>query len=414
MRSLCIRPMDPLVFGTGRPFSQIPGSRIESEILPAPSTLAGMVRAEAGRGHDGKFDVGRIDELLECSVRGPLLAYEHPDGEGDGAARGLAFPAPADCVRLLSDTLPDDPPKTRFHDVVRLVPLKLEETDLVSEPTGAPVGMCTPALGKPAGDAPGFWTEAVLKKWLVAPVTAGRWPASAGVTGPGTEVRTHVRVDKNNTAMDGALFSSAGRRFEGRANNIPCALAVYAETDAPVTPGGFVVLGGEGRLSSVGDGAPFRTHDGLLASPPAEVLASARVGAIRAYFATPAHFGGSDWSPPSPAEVVAACHHRAWVISGWEMTPRGSGPVARDYPSSRFNKPRGGRPKAIRRLVPAGAVYFLRLTGDPEENVAFVQKHWNRTVHEGQDGRDGFGVVLFGTWDGQFSSIHEPNDGVTA
>ncbi len=75
--------------------------------------------------------------------------------------------------------------------------------------------------------------------------------------------------------------------------------------------------------------------------------------------------------------LVGASVPRWRAISGWSLA-----------------KPYG--PKPTRRLVSAGATYFLeKVSGDPAE----LAKVWLGPVSDGgQDQSDGFGLALWGTW----------------
>lgn len=374
--------LDPLLFGTGRPFSAVPGSRAESLPLPPPSTLAGMVRSATGRDDTGRFDVERIPELLAYGVRGPVLATLG----GDMSLAGLAFPAPADAVRL-AGTEPDAP-----HRLRRLRPLALREADRTDLSGLAPVGMVPPSPDKPARRAPTFWTQDDLVAWLEAPADGQNWSTERGVHAPGAEVRIHVRVRPDGTADEGGLYSTTGRRF-ARDTGM---LGLYWETDAPL-PEGQVTLGGEGRLA-----VAQRTRLAL-PEPSEAVLRSASAGWVRAYLFTPGAFGGARLPQLLGAEVVAQASQRALTISGWDLA--GGKPEAGPYKNAGVVR-KGGRPKPTRRLVPAGAVYFLRLTGTPEQNQDFVRQRWARSLcPNSQDRLDGFGLALFGTWDGRLHDL---------
>ena len=79
-------------------------------------------------------------------------------------------------------------------------------------------------------------------------------------------------------------------------------------------------------------------------------------------------------------KLISACTDRWKPISGWSL-----------------EKGRRG-PKAIRRLVPAGSVYFFEVLSGDAENL--VKKFWLRSVcDEDQDRRDGFGLAVWGLWD---------------
>jgi CRISPR-associated protein Cmr3 len=68
---------------------------------------------------------------------------------------------------------------------------------------------------------------------------------------------------------------------------------------------------------------------------------------------------------------------RPETISGWDFETR--------------------RPKASRRLVSAGSVYWLELHGEPDARVGWAREVWMQNVSdEDQDKRDGFGLAVVG------------------
>jgi CRISPR-associated protein Cmr3 len=78
-------------------------------------------------------------------------------------------------------------------------------------------------------------------------------------------------------------------------------------------------------------------------------------------------------------QLMGACVERWKPVSGWSYeTPRG--------------------PKPALRLVPAGSVYFFQTEG----NAPSLADHWLEPVgdfsEDGQSGRDGFGLALWGPW----------------
>jgi CRISPR-associated protein Cmr3 len=79
--------------------------------------------------------------------------------------------------------------------------------------------------------------------------------------------------------------------------------------------------------------------------------------------------------------LVAAAVDRWRAISGWSYEDRHS----------------GKRQKPVRRLVPAGSVYFFEREGI---DLAFpATERWLRPVCDAeQDGLDGFGLGLWGIW----------------
>ena len=76
-------------------------------------------------------------------------------------------------------------------------------------------------------------------------------------------------------------------------------------------------------------------------------------------------------------KLMGVSNQRWKAVSGWSLAA-----------------PRG--PKAIRRMVPAGSVYFFKVvSGDASE----LSKCWLQSVSDGDQERlDGFGLALWGTW----------------
>ena len=112
---------------------------------------------------------------------------------------------------------------------------------------------------------------------------------------------------------------------------------------------------------------------------------------VRLVLATPGLFAAG-WLPGWLAEegivpgtrsvrlrLVSAAIDRWLPVSGWSYDRRTFGP------------------KAVRRLAPAGAVYFCEVLAgsDPAELAAA----WLEPICDSpQDGRDGYGLALWGTW----------------
>jgi CRISPR-associated protein Cmr3 len=84
--------------------------------------------------------------------------------------------------------------------------------------------------------------------------------------------------------------------------------------------------------------------------------------------------------------LVGSTIERWRAVSGWSLAD-----------------PRG--PKPVRRIVPAGGVYFFDV--EDEENAAGLVDHWLQSVSDGeQDRRDGFGLAVWGTWHRDAGSPH--------
>lgn len=397
-----IEPRDPLIVRDGKPFDSTPGARATSLDFPFPSTTTGGVRTRAGLGPDGTFDVGRIPDVKEIAVRGPLLVAV------DEQTVNWLAPAPADALLLNSEPLQDG--LARCKRLVPVVPIAGESTDFDAVLQGenlALVGMAQPDTtpSKPYGYAPRFWHWDNFATWLSAPPDEEFVAvAELGHGGPTSETRTHVSIaPATQTAVEGALFQTRGLEFTQAGQHLAdCQrLALAVETPDPL-PGGLSIapglapLGGERRL--------VQWRQSTAALPSADVVRDAIIEqqACRVILLTPAHFEAG-WKPQwllagragVTPKLCAAIVNRPQVVSGWDfaLTDRNG---------------RRGMPKTTRRLASAGSVYFVQLDGTAAAIGDWITETWMQCVSDGpQDRLDGFGLAVLGTWSGK---LHPPEE----
>ena len=372
-----IVPRDPLIFRDGKPFTGNPGERANSLGFPYPSTISGAVRTRSGSKPNGEFDVTRIEELLEKSIRGPMLV----ELNGDDQISASYFPVPADALYVrkqpgdglkLYALSPIDPPPGTQSD--------LKEINLIGYPTRIEE--------KPEKDkAPHYWTWSTLKTWLEEAKDAEG--SQEGLGELKRDKRVHVSIRESQTAEDGALFQTSGLEFVKPTMNEVRQLGLAVFTDAALTAG-VDTLGGERRM------VRWQTAETMEAvmpdpdCPPTIVEKILKSRHCRLVLITPAHF--TDGFLPKHLKVLGVTVEgvalpRYQTISGW------------DYKANEGK----GQPKPTRRLAPAGSVYYLDLTKikDDKDVVEFIKFIWLRAVSdEEQDRRDGFGIALLGTWDG--------------
>ena len=235
--------------------------------------------------------------------------------------------------------------------------------------------------------------------------------AQIGVSGPISEIRTHVRLDdRRGTAEDGKLFVTEGLRFDAAPDR---QFGIWTEiTPSPALHeraaaqrDGIHSLGGEGRLA-------FWQRTAL---SPESIKLNARVNIVegrarlRLLLLTPAHFVDG-WKPawlsfshsaeafqgrpPTRSDknvpelrLCAAAVSRFQTISGWGLAP--------DQRTG-FNKP---GPKPVRRLVPAGSVFFVDFAATEAEPEQVARDLWLTSVTDSKaDQHDGFGLIMVGTW----------------
>jgi CRISPR-associated protein Cmr3 len=369
---LQIEPRDPLLARDGRPFGA--GQRAKTLDFPLPSTIAGAVRTRAGSDAEGVFEKTKA-EALEWGVSGAMLY--NPD------SNTLFVPAPLDALML---------------DEKSLFPLSPVDTAAIGTSCNlqyAPIGTTKHLEGKPKG-MPKYWFWENFKQWLLNPTEQCIEPKDLGIAGPTLETRTHVKIDPTaQTAEESQLFSTSALEFRylpkleqhekhKRLSKVQ-RLALQVATSAPQQNHSLWSIGGERRLSEWGEGATFPSHtDPTVQSIIQSICDQEHLPCYcRIILLTPGYFA-QGWKPDNAFgehTLIGAAVGRPQVVSGW------------DYAK--------GEPKATRRLVPAGSVYFLKLEGAKTDIKKWIEEHWFQAIGDDpQACKDGFGLAVFGTWDG--------------
>lgn len=385
---------DPIVSRDGRPFGVGQGNRMRTAGWPLPSVVAGSLRTVIGKAAGKEFSEKTAQELLEVAVGG---VFPVADGQ-------LYLPAPQDCV-----VRPKQGPK---EDGGASLPLRVTPQEIADGGCDWPMDGLRPVMlsqdqapedFKPK-EAPSWWPLDRYVDWLARKsVTLDMSFLQAART----EERTHVQLDPDTgTADEGNLFTTVAlplvylerhgvehkAAFRDRCAEITLSARVTAsgwcgETVARLNT--LHPLGGERRLVhwKVGGTNPWACPKDV-----AEELADSN--RVRMVLATPAIFK-SGWKPgwvngqltgtPPGAEVVlklVGVSVRRWqAVSGWSLA---------DLP----NQPRG--PKPVKRMVPAGGVYFFEVESGA---AASLTNRWLEPVSDGEmDRRDGFGLAAWGTW----------------
>lgn len=378
---------DPLVIRDGRPNEG--QSESASLPFPYPSTMAGLVRTRLGSGDDGSFQLepAQIDQLLAAPIRGPLPYMV--------SGNMLYATAPLDC--LIVQEVGGRKECRALH------PIKMPEGALMDKQGPLqPVGLEAEELisGKAPRDLPVFWPWELLEGWLSNPGDfEHRRIFETGLGSFPMETRVHVAIGPEGIARDSMLFSTTGIRFlanRGVKNpenrNIEVQLFVDVgqcniDGQTRCIQPGMAPAGGERRLCRWIEAPGIR-----LPEPPTALLKHLKKPIeevrVRVVLLTPAVFEMG----ALPAEdrtnfassrqgldvrIVAARIPRPRTISGWDFRAR--------------------QPKATRRLVAAGSVYWLDLAGSPAARVEWLNRVWMQNISDGeQDCRDGFGLAVVG------------------
>ncbi len=407
-------PKSPLVFRTGRPFDQA-GDPVSLD-FPLPSTLAGACRTAIGDAKKVNFAKDG-EKLKEIKVHGPLAAQITEDGK----AKPL-FPKPADAVYMRKDGRKEDEIKT---EVLQLKPEDINEdaneTDTWSDlPKGLlPVYPEKELSGKPYRKGANWWTKENLVAWLLDNGELKIAPEKLGWSGPQQEVRTHVQLEsKTLAAAPSQLFQTnnlsfspkrltreedkEGSKHEGWTKEQYGLLAHLPKDNLKDMPELFRRIGGEGRIARVErqeDGWP--QIDGTLRTE----LKQSKF--IRLILATPALFKHG-WRPgwleedmngyppgfSQDDQYTIRLQLKAFItprwqpVSGWDL-------VRNPQSGEKQGKGGPGAARAVRRMVPAGAVYWFEV----EKGQDQLHKLWLQPISdEDQDQKDGYGLVLPGIW----------------
>jgi CRISPR-associated protein Cmr3 len=389
---LDLTPHDPLIARDGRPFGAGQGNRMRGLPWPLPSVVAGSFRTALVKATGGDFS-GDVPQRLmaEVAVAGVLPAHNG----------GLYLPAPLDGA-WHKET------KTLF----RAAPQTIDEGCGTDLPDGLRPVMLSPEQAADdfkAETPPAWWPLAKSVEWLTG--SADRyepgWITNDFLLAPRPAMRDHVALDADRgAAAEGQIFATANlhvthlpryraqhddtkAKFSDRYAEVTLSARVSIQHGSPLAlPSPFATwhpLGGERRLvhwqqcqqSVTGWDCPDEIR-----------VALANTECVRLILATPAIFR-QGWQPNlvnGPLKdigltLVAACIGRWKAVSGWAL-------------AATKDQPRG--PKPIRRMVPAGSVYFFTCE---KKAAAQLPDHWLKPVSDTvQDQRDGFGLALWGTW----------------
>lgn len=357
MQTYLIEPKAPLVIRSGRPFDGQAGA--DDARFPPPSTLAGALRTA----HAETTGKALGTDLANIAVAGPL-----PVRLGDKPE--LLVPKPADALYFWNED------KTAVI-LARTAPKQLEAGEGCDLPDGLlPVQLPDKIKSKPAS-GPRWWAFSDLLAWRGAVLPA---PTFAQVEAKGWSplpdvVRTHVGIERATQASEsGKLFQTAGLDFWCRAEpgqKFPANRIGLVGRIAGEIASGLVTLGGERRLSAIGP-APAELWPVL----PGDLVTNIKqAGGLSLTLLTPALFAAG-WRPAAipGLKLVAVALDRWQPHSGWDLAQ--------------------GKPRAGRKLVPAGAVYWYQLVGDAD-----LAALWLASIADhDQDRRDGFGLVLPQPW----------------
>ena len=381
-RYLRLTPLSPLIARDSRPFGAGQGNRVRSMDWISPSVIAGAVRTAVWKAKDTLTP----DQLKTIGVCGVFPVLD----------KRIYFPRPLDALIHKTDEAAGTADILRVRPMDGNAGVRMPHASLVPS---APVGMPEEDFKPEPGDA--FWPLETMAEWLGCEDDQPVSMKLDGLPVPVKEDRTNVTIlPESGAAEDSKLFTTTGLDFvrkpkegasKGRLSQMRIGVRVNFGDHTPLPECSLVPLGGERRLA---EGQTAKADKGFWEVP--QSLSWEGKKGLRMVLATPAIFE-KGWLPGWLRErdgkligevpgsgvsvrLVSAVVGRWKPLSGWS-----------------YEKGRNG-PKALRRMVPAGSVYFFEVLKGGEG----IADLWLRSVCDcEQDGRDGFGLALWGCWRGR-------------
>lgn len=376
---LFLEPADVLFFRTSRSFTAGEGGFALSLFPPTPETVQGALRARiaanwnpalalAFANPEVRALIGDQSSYGQFQLRGYTLGRRTATGSVD-----LLFPPPAHLLRGEDS-----------HTIFRLAPTEPDGTLHTNLPSGL-------RLLEPRGGYPTDEKLEEFKEWLTLEDLCLAFSASEeglqAITGvpPSDLFEFEPRlgigmVNARKTTQEGLLYQANFVRLKpGVGLMVDVGLKDVEPNQVQerlkLPEKGWLALGGERRAAS---------FEVLGEAPLQSSLELAQGKRSCLYFVTPTYFErgwqppelpkpperSQDWQALVGAVPVAAAVSRAQLIGGWKQDPADS----------------RGEPKALRRCVPAGSVYFFESAVDITGPV----------TNEG--GAIGYGLAYKGAW----------------
>lgn len=410
MNSYLIESLAPLVFRSGKPFGSI--SSAQDVIFPLPSAAAGLVRALAIGQGQLSMDNKRLNartmqtdaqykKVLSTPSQGPFLVRYNDNYDVE-----ILVPKPANALYLEKESGNGK----IATQLVRLVPEAFPEkaqglcgSDL---PTGLlPVKLQEAIKGKPKHGAT-YWLLDDLIRWQQGESLTLEDVNQNGISELPIDIRTHVSIDdKTLGSEEGKLFQTASfdlahqhnpKYFEERQeqqntwSNHRFGFLVQSQQKLK---NDLATFGGERRLSHFKSVSLPSIHDDDGREQRLEKLKEKKGFCLT--FLTPVIFKQGylpNWIDDKTmkgkipdteisVQLKAVAADRWQGVSGWDSIL--------------------WKPKATRKAICAGSVYWFELINPEILSVEILEKLEQQPWSEHQqDQCDGFGSALLTAWQG--------------
>lgn len=388
-----IESIAPLVFRSGKPFGSLASA--QDVVFPMPSSSAGLIRAlsvEQGSGqfqdYANKLKDEDYQKLLSIESQGPFLVRFNPNNESNYT---ILLPKPANAIYF------EDKVSQEIH-VVRLSPEAFNDERCGSDlPKGLlPVQMQKELKGKPHSGL-AYWSLQHFLAWQQGQDLTFKDVETEGLKSLPIEIRTHVALDDVSFASDdGKLFQTASFDFnhaqkkEGDWQGWQEERLGFLILTAQQLNRDLATFGGERRLSYL---KPVELNQELQHAPQDLVNSINQAKGFCLTMLTPCIFEQGyipQWinaqtfqgifpNTKIKVQLKAVAIDRWLAVSGWDSIV--------------------WKPKATRKAVSAGSVYWFELIEDSVIDQNTIQQVWASSLadHE-QDRHDGFGMVTLALW----------------
>lgn len=386
-----IEPIAPLVFRSAKPFGSL--ASVQDVVFPYPSTASGLVRAvvlEQSNGTISRKMSGLQDpayqQLLSIKSQGPFLVRYHAENKQD---MQILVPKPTNALYF-------EDKNTGNKLLVRLNPKPYDDTCGSDIPKGLiPVQMEQHIKGKPFSGIQ-YWTLQHFISWQKGENLTYAKVEEQGLAGLPIEIRTHnARDDERGMGRDGQLFQTASfdlslipsnKKWQGYR------LGFAVNTDNELADD-MVTFGGEQRLSYF-----TQCQSPVMEFPDFVQLANDinKTQGFSIAFLTPCIFAQGflpGWIDQHTMEGILpntsirvkleSLAIDRWVgVSGWDSVLQ--------------------KPKAMRKAVGCGSVYWFRLL-DGMFDESIVKQLWMESLADhAQDKYDGFGVITLAPYQSRY------------
>lgn len=395
-----IEALAPLVFRSAKPFGA--QAYKDDATFPLPSSAAGLIRAlkieQDNIQFDGQTSLSRAtlslkqeEALKQISCTGVLLAKLNNNQKVE-----ILIPKPSDALFVKEKKIIQDK-ETQILKLIRLKPKEFNEKwDCGSDlPEGLmPVQMEQEHKAKPDSGVK-YWSLEHLLAWQKNNEINVEQLQKTGLQNIPVEIRTHVALnDESLVSDDGYLFQTAGLDLGYQKSGIQnqvwqdSRLAFVIGADCALESN-LATFGGERRLSH------FTKIDQKLFPELAEdtVQSIKKQKGFKVTLLTPSIFKNGylpEWIDPNTlqgpllnnekikVQLKAVAIERWQPVSGWDLQQ--------------------WAPKAMRKAVSAGAVYWFEILSD-EVDSSDIESLWFKCISDDeQDQRDGFGLTIIAPW----------------